>query len=248
MKNSTDKWSETEALKSFQAKARSKEWWKKDYSIFLKRPLNVWGTEWSQTSFFFGYQNIATLSLSHNRSMAVITEYFEIELRVRKIINLLNGQSLFNFVVLKVQFGLHTKARGMFGNGNVMVSLLIKHLHENCHIFIMAYKAQVIWLLPTTWPSFRPFAQIPLLPTPALATHTLTHSWALLTFLKHFSGLPCFSLTVGRLHEMASSTETSSRLPLSGKLILNLLICGSSKRLPFSPQMRTDHCIIGSHS
>lgn len=82
--------------------------------------------------------------------MAVITEYFEIELRVRKIINLLNGQSLFNFVVLKVQFGLHTKARGMFGNGNVMVSLLIKHLHENCHIFIMAYKAQVIWLLPTT--------------------------------------------------------------------------------------------------
>lgn len=84
------------------------------------------------------------------------------------MINILDGQSLSNFVLL--QFSLHTKARRMFGNGKVMASVLIKHLHESCQIFIMADKALLACVYHLT------FALIPLF-------LSLTHKHTLYSYM-----------------------------------------------------------------
>lgn len=57
------------------------------------------------------------------------------------MIDIPDGQSPSNFVLLQLQFSLTTKARRMFGNGKVMASVLIKHVHDSCQISITADKA-----------------------------------------------------------------------------------------------------------
>ena len=114
---------------------------------------------------------------------------YEIQLLVRKMINIPDGQSPSNFVLLQLQFSLHIKARRMFGNGKVLASVLIKHVPESCQIFITADRP--CWLVFTTWL----FTDTTLSLTHTQTHNIFIHAWALLPFVKFFSDFPCLSLT-----------------------------------------------------
>lgn len=159
------------------------------------------------------------------------------------MINILDGQSLSNFVLLQLQFSLHTKARRMFGNGKVMASVLIKHLHESCQIFIKADKALLACVYHLT------FALIPLFSHSHTNTHyihTCLSSTALCKFFFRFA-LPVSYWM--QLRKMTFSTENSSHFPSCTKLILNMLAQSSPPLKDFTLflQARTYSSITWSH-
>lgn len=108
---------------------------------------------------------------------------------LRKMIDIPDGQSPSNFVLLQLQFSLTTKARRMFGNGKVMASVLIKHVHDSCQISITADKALLACVYHLT------FALTPLCLTHTQTHNIFIHACALLPFVKFFSDIPCLSLT-----------------------------------------------------